>query len=78
MSSWRLSVARGDNLRVGQPRPWIKVKDPEPCSNCGRPYTPLRRGRCQPCSLYFRKHGVERPLEYARPNRTCECGRTCV
>jgi hypothetical protein len=33
---------------------------PKPCSNCGRLWKPLRRGRCGACSDYFRAHGKER------------------
>ena len=31
------------------------------CSNCGRAYKPLRQGRCQPCAVYRRRQGIERP-----------------
>lgn len=43
-----------------------------PCSNCGLPYSPLRRGRCQRCSQYWRRHAVERPASLL----SCACG-TC-
>lgn len=36
---------------------------PRPCSNCGRLYKPLRRGRCGACSDYFREHNRERTEE---------------
>lgn len=31
------------------------------CSNCGRSYKPLRRGRCAPCAKWIRLKGEERP-----------------
>jgi hypothetical protein len=33
----------------------------KPCRICGREAKPLRRGRCNLCSDYFRHHGKERP-----------------
>lgn len=38
-------------------------KEKQPCSNCGRPTKPLRRGRCGMCNEHLRKHGVERPKD---------------
>lgn len=40
------------------------------CANCGRPYKPLRKKKCQPCYQYFRRTGVERPASILR----CACG----
>jgi hypothetical protein len=37
------------------------VKPPSPCVHCGQLSKPLRKGRCHACSMYFRRHGVERP-----------------
>lgn len=39
-----------------------KRKPPTPCVNCGTPAKPLRKGRCNACSLYLMKHGRERVL----------------
>lgn len=48
----------------------IKAKPPRPCINCARPTTTIRRGRCTPCSAYFRRHGIERPtFLYLNPRR---------
>jgi hypothetical protein len=41
--------------------PGRSKEPPKPCSNCGRPYKPLRRRRCSPCRTYFDKYGRERP-----------------
>lgn len=39
------------------------IKPPSPCENCGRPYKPLRRGRCHACNEFYRRHGRERTPE---------------
>jgi hypothetical protein len=31
------------------------------CLNCGGMFPKVRKGRCNPCYLYLRRHGVERP-----------------
>lgn len=31
------------------------------CTNCGRPYKPLRRSLCQACAVYQRRFGKPRP-----------------
>lgn len=36
-------------------------RPPKPCTNCGRPSKPLRKGRCHTCNEYLRRNGVERP-----------------
>lgn len=36
-------------------------QEPKSCGVCGRPYKPLRRGRCSPCYQFFRKHGRDSP-----------------
>jgi hypothetical protein len=38
-----------------------RTKPVSPCSICGSPAKPIRRGRCSRCSQYWTKHGVERP-----------------
>lgn len=50
---------------------------PKPCKNCGREVKPLRKGRCNRCSAYLAKHGVERPPFTNRLiTRSCRiCGR---
>jgi hypothetical protein len=40
-----------------------KPQPSKPCSNCARPYKPLRRGRCAACAQYLRINGIERPRE---------------
>jgi hypothetical protein len=45
----------------------------KPCSHCIRLVNPLRHGRCAACSEYFRRHGIERPLE---PRRAKILGKT--
>jgi hypothetical protein len=48
---------------------------PRPCSNCDEPYYPLRHGRCQRCSWYWRRHHRERPLTPPGVYVTrCSCG----
>ncbi len=42
-------------LRAGIPRP---IQLPRPCIECGTPYKPLRRGRCNKCRLRERKRGT--------------------
>lgn len=37
------------------------MPDQSTCRTCGRPFTPLRAGECEPCYRYRRRHGVERP-----------------
>ena len=44
----------------------VLCKDPlsvfsDNCINCGNKYKPLRHGRCEKCSDYFRRTGQERP-----------------
>jgi hypothetical protein len=39
----------------------VPPQDAKRCENCGRPYKPLRCARCQPCAVYRRKFGRERP-----------------
>jgi len=34
---------------------------PKPCTNCGTPYKPLRKGLCAACSRYLSKNGTMRP-----------------
>lgn len=42
----------------------MPAKQPaKPCSNCGRLFKPLRKGRCHTCDTYLRKRGVERPYD---------------
>ena len=31
------------------------------CHTCGRPFSPLRFGECEPCYRYRLRHGVTRP-----------------
>lgn len=31
------------------------------CENCGGMFLKVRKGRCNPCYLYLRRHGIERP-----------------
>lgn len=40
------------------PRDGTGVKAISPCSKCGRPYKPLRRGMCNGCYEYKRYHGL--------------------
>jgi hypothetical protein len=42
----------------------------KPCQNCNAVYNPLRKGRCQRCYQYWRKHGVEHPGSLLK----CTCG----
>ncbi len=39
-----------------------QLQVPKPCSNCGQPYFPLRKGLCHACNEYYRRHGVHRTL----------------
>lgn len=59
----RLSVSV---LRRIAERGWgwgdVRVVEPRPCSNCHRPYKPLRKGRCYTCDRHWREKGFERPL----------------
>lgn len=43
-----------------QPRP---IQPPKPCAICGRPYKPLRKGRCAACDQYRIRNGRDRELE---------------
>jgi hypothetical protein len=36
---------------------------PKHCRICGRLFKPLRKGRCERCDNYFRRHGRERPTD---------------
>lgn len=42
--------------RMSQPR---EQQPPKPCSECTRPYKPLRNGRCNPCYLRGRRQKYE-------------------
>jgi hypothetical protein len=44
---------------LATPRP---ISPPKPCTHCGVPSKPLRRGLCHACNEYQRRHGVPRPL----------------
>ena len=37
------------------------VLPPSPCIICGKPYKPLRKGRCHSCNEYMRRHGCDKP-----------------
>lgn len=39
-----------------------KEQPPKPCSNCGKPYKPLRWGRCNVCAEYYRRNKFDRKL----------------
>lgn len=44
--------------------------------NCGRPYHPLRKGRCARCDAFLRRTGFEygETVRPTSPETTCECG----
>lgn len=46
------------------------------CSNpaCARPYSPLRKGRCQRCYQYWRRTGREHPVTILK----CRCGKCLI
>ena len=59
-------------FEAGTPHIEARLK---PCSNCGKKYYPLRKGRCQRCYQYWRNHDEERPESLLK----CSCGKcdTC-
>ena len=56
---WCSRQCAGKRPENTQERPWM-VTAPSPCSNCGKIYKPLRRGRCNACRLHFSIYGTER------------------
>ena len=47
---------------------------PLPCVNCHAPSKPLRHGRCDACSMYYYRKGVERPLAFSAKKRRSDLG----
>lgn len=60
--------------RFLQHNPAVK-KPPSPCQHCKRLVKVRRHELCGACSEYFRKHGVERPLEPRHPVPCLWCQR---
>jgi hypothetical protein len=49
-------------------------KTSRPCMNCGKSVTVTRKGRCQTCSEYLRRNGIERPLTRNMAGNCRNCG----
>ena len=52
-----------------------KPQPSKPCANCHVPSKPLRKGRCDACSMYFYRTGVERPSERFTRNKRADAGK---
>jgi hypothetical protein len=59
----------GRFVRAGVPTRGT-TKPPAPCSNCGVPAKPLRRGRCHRCADWWYRHATERPPVRGRLERS--------
>jgi hypothetical protein len=89
---WRRHGAERPPLPSGhlerRPGPGARPRAaPQPCSHCGRLVQARSRERCPACYQYWRRHGVERPLEPCAvrsprgrmTTRVCRiCGRVCA
>lgn len=76
----RCHMMKDGRLRSLARLPRRPPASPKPCSNCGTPYKPLRKGLCDRCYSFHRKHGFKWTPEYkhekppAPPVECINCG----
>lgn len=69
------SLVHGNTQRLIECCANPKLDQPNPCQYCGKPWNPLRRGRCGACYQRWKKNGFQdKPTSRRMDAGKCACG----